>query len=78
MCLLLLVVFCCCCCCFVVVVAVVVVFRGVGVWGVVDRARDGEPRGCEIVCLWVCVCGCACVCLCGRRGGEGYSEICNA
>ena len=36
-----------------------------------DWEKEGEVRGCEIVCVGVCACMNA-----GKR--EGYSEICNA
>ena len=49
---------------------VVVVFGG-ALEVETDWEREGETRGCEIVCM--CVCGC------GDAGEEeGQSEICNA
>ena len=43
---------------------------GVGVGVQRDWEREGEARGCEIVCVWVREWGGACTCVYGE-GGEG-------
>ena len=44
---------------------------GVRVCACVDWEREGEARGCEIVCMCVCGCcrGCVCVRVWGCSGG---------